>query len=96
MSVIGTPIETSLLQAAQAQQVAGKARDREKAASDRSARYQDLLDLRIAAVESTEAVRQLPQNDSEQAESEHDAKARPDSTDATDAGEERPRIDLQA
>ena len=93
MSVIGTPIETSLLQAAQAQEVASKARDREKAARDRSARYQDLLELRIAGVESAEAVRRLPQNDSEQAESERDAKARPDST---IAGEGRPRIDLQA
>lgn len=73
MSVVGNPMETSLVQAAQAQQSASKARDKEKAATDSARRFQDLVELRVAGVESSEAVRKLPQNDSEQAESEHQA-----------------------
>ncbi len=85
----GSPINTSLLQAAQAQQVASKDRDRSRAADDRGRRYQDLVDLRVAGVESADAVRQLPQNDSEQAEDEHRS--------SRDPGEpERPHIDLTA
>ena len=52
MSTIGSPLETSLLQSAQAQQSASKARDKEKAATDRRARYQDMVDLRVAGVEA--------------------------------------------
>lgn len=70
MSVVGNPLETSLVQAAQAQQTASKARDKEKAAAESARRFQDLVELRVAGVESPEAIRKLPQNDSEQAESE--------------------------
>jgi len=70
MSVVGNPLETSLVQAAQAQQIASKTRDKEKAATDSARRFQDLVELRIAGVESPEAIRKLPHNDSEQAESE--------------------------
>lgn len=95
MSVSGTPIEGSIIQAAQAQQVASKARDREKAVSDRTQRFLDAVELRVAGVESAEAVRPLPQNDSEQAEAEHDAAAgRQPSGDASD--EDRPHVDLRA
>ena len=73
MSVIG-PIDSSLVQAAQAQETASKARDRERAVSDRTQRYTDQLDMKAAGVESADAVRQLPQNDSEQAAHEHEAK----------------------
>ena len=74
MSTIGSPIETSLLQAAQAQQVASKKRDRERAGEAESGRrLRDLVDLRVAGVEETEAPRDIPENDSEQAESEHRA-----------------------
>lgn len=94
MSVIGSPIETSALQAAQAQQTAAKARDKERAASERARRWQDQVDLRVAGVESAEAVRPLPQNDSEQAEEEHHAEVRrqrqDDETDGT------PHIDVRA
>ena len=74
MSAAGSPIDTSLVQAAQAQQTASKARDRQRAESDRTQRYSDLVELRVAGVESSEALRQLPQNDSEQAGAEHQAK----------------------
>ena len=97
MSSIGSPIDTSLLQTAQAQQVASKARDREKAASESARRFQDLVDLRVAGVESADAVRRLPQNESEQAEREHQAqdhsksKSEEDEDDASHV-----RVDVQA
>jgi hypothetical protein len=84
MSSIGSPLEASLIQAAQAQQVASKARDREKASTERGRRLQDQVELRVAGVESTDAIRKLPSNDSEQADAEERS------------GEGRPRIDLQA
>ncbi len=77
MSIIGSPIDTSLVQAAQAQQTASKARDRERAASERSQRYTDMLELRVAGMQSSEAVRQLPHSDSEQADHEREAERRP-------------------
>ncbi len=93
MSVVGSPIETSLLQAAQAQQTASKARDRERATSDSGQRFTDLVELRVAGVESAEALRKLPQNDSQEAEAEHESRG-----DATPDDQERhsPRIDVQA
>jgi hypothetical protein len=72
MSVIGSPIETSALQAIQAQQVASKARDREKAESSTGRRFNDLVELRVTGVESIDAVRSLPQNDSEQSHTERE------------------------
>lgn len=80
MSVAGgSPIDTSLLQTAQAQQTASKARDKERAESDRARRFADQVELRVAGVESAEAVRRLPKNDSEQAEAEHQSRdQRPD------------------
>ncbi len=75
MSVVGSPLDTSLVQAAQAQQTASKARDRERATSDRTKRFADQVELRVAGMESSEAIRRLPQNDSEQAEAEHEAKS---------------------
>ena len=71
MSVVGSPIETSILQAAQAQQMASKARDREKAASDTARRHRDRLEIRMSGVEDAEALRGLPDNSSEQAKQEH-------------------------
>lgn len=73
MSVIGSPIETSLVQAAQAQQTASKSRDKEKAQTESGRRFQDVVELRVAGMESADAIRKLPSNDSEQAESEHHA-----------------------
>jgi hypothetical protein len=70
MSTVGSSLEASMVQAAQAQQVASKARDRERAASERGRRLQDQVELRVAGVESADAIRKLPQNDSEQAEAE--------------------------
>jgi hypothetical protein len=68
MSIIGSPLETSVLQAAQAQQTASKARDRQRAVGESARRFADVVDLRVAGVESAEAVRGLPRNDSGQAE----------------------------
>ncbi len=96
MSVIGSPIETSLLQAAQAQQAASKARDKEKAARDSSARrFQDVIELRIAGVENAEALRKLPPNDSEQAEQEHRRNENPHAPEDSGRSGKR-RIDVQA
>ncbi len=93
MSVVVSPIETSLLQAAQAQQTASKARDRERASSDSGQRFTDLVELRVAGVESAEALRKLPQNDSQEAEAEHESRGH-----ATPDDQERPgpRVDVQA
>lgn len=64
---------TSVLQTVVAQQTANKARERERAASDAARRFQDIVELRVSGVESADAVRPLPQNDSEQARDEHEA-----------------------
>jgi hypothetical protein len=74
MSVVGSSIETSALQAVQAQHVASKARDREKAESASGRRFQDLVELRVAGVETGEAVRGLPSNDSEQGDQERESR----------------------
>ena len=73
MSVIGSPVETSLLQAAQAQQTASKARDKEKAQTETGRRFQDVVELRVAGMETTDAIRKLPSNNSEEADEEHHA-----------------------
>jgi hypothetical protein len=95
MSSIGSPIDTSLVQAAQAQQSASKARDRERAAAERTQRYSDQLELKVAGLESAEAIRQLPQNDSEQANDEHEAKGHRHRNEG-ETGEDRPHIDVTA
>jgi hypothetical protein len=77
MSSIGDPINTSLIQAAQAQQSASKARDREKAETPGGRRFQDLVELRVAGLETADAVRKLPQNESQESESEHEAQRGP-------------------
>ncbi len=64
---------TSLLQAAQAQQVASKARDRERAATTQTRRFQDMLDLKAAGVEAVEAIHDLPADDSEHPDPEREA-----------------------
>lgn len=64
-------METSLVQAAQAQQVAGRARDRERAERENAARrFRDLVELRVGSVLSARAARKLPANESEEAEVE--------------------------
>ena len=74
MSVVGSSLETSALQAITAQQVASKARDREKTESASGRRFQDLVDLRVMGVESDDAVRGLPGNDSEQGDQEREGR----------------------
>lgn len=92
MSVVGSPLETSVLQAIQAQHVASKARDKERAESAKGRKFNDLVELRVAGVEMTDAVRQLPQNDSEQAQTEHES----NHPLPLPNNETRPRIDLKA
>ncbi len=93
MSTIGSPIDTSLVQAAQAQQTASKARDRERAEEDdRTQRYTDTLELKVAGVVSADAARQLPRNDSEQAEHDREAKKKP----VPRGNGEAPHIDVTA
>ncbi len=77
MSTISSPLDTSLIQAAQAQQTASKARDRERAEAERTQRYTDMLDLKVAGVVSSDAARQLPRNDSEQADHDREARKQP-------------------
>ncbi len=84
---------TSLLQAAQAQQVVSKARDRERASTDQTRRFQDMLDLKAAGVEAVEAIRDLPADDSEHAEPEHQA---PDESDQDETEDDRSSLDITA
>lgn len=92
MSSIGSPLTTSLVQAAQAQVAASGARDRERAESaHRSRRTADQVELTVSGVELPEAVRQLPQNDSEQADIEQRSRER-----RPPAPEDRQRIDVKA
>ena len=51
MSSIGSPSAASLLQAAQAQQVASKARDRKRAEETKTQRDDDLVELRVEGLE---------------------------------------------
>lgn len=99
MSSIGSPIDTSLLQTAQAQQSATKMRDREKAASESGRRRKDLVDLQVAGVEDAQALRKLPHNDSEEADAERDARDEPHAQDQPQDGldddEQRPHIDVK-
>lgn len=71
VSFIGPPSLTSLVQTAQAQQVASKQKDGERAKAEGPKRREDRLDLRVADAEHADAIRRLPSNDSEEAESEH-------------------------
>jgi hypothetical protein len=95
MSSIGSPIDTSLVQAAQAQQTASKAKDKERATNERTRRYADQLELRIAGLESAEALRQLPENESEQANDEREAKGHRHRREGEN-GEDRPHVDVTA
>ncbi len=97
MSNVGSPIITSLIQAAQAQQTASKNRDLKRAESERTQRFADQVELRVAGVESSEAVRQPPQNDSEQAGAEHQAKDHQRSGEPhNELDAERPHVDVKA
>ncbi len=93
MSTIGSPILTSLLQVAQAQQVVSKARDRERRASDQTRRFQDLVDLRVAGLETAEAVRDLSSNDPDKAEPEHQA---PENSARHETEEDQSQLDVTA
>ena len=93
MSTIGSPILTSLLQVAQAQQVVSKARDRERRASDQTRRFQDLVDLHVAGLETAEAVRDLSSNDPNKAEPDHQA---PEKSAQHETEEDQSQLDVTA
>ena len=80
-----------MLQAAQAQQVASKARDRKRAEEIETQRDDDLVELRVEGLESLEAVRNLPANDSEQGKAEHQAK---DNLQNGASSDQKPQIDI--
>ncbi len=93
MSTIGSPILTSLLQVAQAQQVVSRARDRERRASDQTRRFQDLVDLHVAGLETAEAVRDLSSNDPNKAEPDHQA---PEKSAQHETEEDQSQLDVTA
>ncbi len=96
MSSIPGPINSSIIQTAQAQQTASKARNSERAREARRIRESDYYIFRVNEVETDRAVRELPRNDSEQAEDEHRRQALPQPTDEEGDDAAPPRIDLQA
>jgi len=99
MSVVGSSLETSALQAVQAQHVASKARDREKSETASGRRFADLVELRVAGVETGDAVRGLPANDSEQGDQEREGRKRQQSAygRVVEPGEDgRPHVDVKA
>lgn len=93
MSLIGSPITASIIQAAQAQQVASKARDRKRTEETTTQRDEDLVELRIKGLESADAVHDLPANDSEQAKTEDDAKDHQLKSKNSDKNQ-KPQIDI--
>ena len=101
MSTIGpsSQAQLSALQATAAQQAASKSRDRDKAReTDRRRLTHDEVELRVAGLETNTAVRQIPQNTSEQEREEHQAHSRnpgpPRQQGCT--SKDRPPIDVQA
>lgn len=99
MSVVGPSPEISALQAVAAQQVASKARDREKSESATGRRFQDLVELRVAGVETGDAVRGLPSNDSEQGDQERESRKQSQAGygKVVEEGDDgRPHVDVKA
>lgn len=91
MSSIPSASAASVIQAAQAQQVASKARDRKRAEEIKTQRYDDLVELRVEGLESAEALHDLPSNDSEQGKAEHESK---DNLPKSDSSDQKPQIDI--
>jgi hypothetical protein len=97
--VVGSSLETSALQAIAAQQVASKARDREKSESVSGRRFEDLVELRVAGVETGDAVRGLPSNDSEQGDQEREGRKQQQAAYGLVVEEDadgHPRVDVKA
>ncbi len=91
MSSIPSSSAASVIQAAQAQQVASKARDRKRAEETKTQRDDDLVELRVKGLETSEAVHNLPTNDSEQGKAEHESK---DSLPNDESSGQKPQIDI--
>src|SRR5882672_8944496 len=98
MSVIGSPspAQISALQTVQAQAGAGKTREKEKAQVQSRREAKDEVELRVAGLESDNAVRQLPQNNSEQEREEHAAQQQPPQPrQGKPKSKDEPRIDVK-
>ncbi len=91
MSSIPSASAASVIQAAQAQQVASKARDRKRAEETKTQRDDDLVDLKVKGLESAAAVHDLPSNDSEQGKAEHESK---DNLPKDENSNQKPQIDI--
>lgn len=97
VSTVGKAADASALQAAQVQQLASKARDKERAAGETARRGQDAVDLRVAGAETSEAVRPVTNEDEARQRNKKAAKRKPQSKPArSDDDEPRAHIDLRA
>lgn len=99
MSSIGPgPAALSALQAAQAQRTASAARDAEKTREQRRIRGEDEVDLRVVGVEDDDAVRDIPDGNSEESATERKGRelAHGHDEDGDEDDEDRPRVDLVA
>lgn len=99
MSFIGGPIESSMAQLAQAQQLAAEGRDRERAASESARRAGDSVRLRVAGLEDPAAVRGGKNDDLEKGKRERRKKHQKNAQDAELEGEDDapvPKIDVRA
>lgn len=97
--MVGSSLETSALQAIVAQQVASKARDREKSESASGRHFKDLVEVRVSGVETGDAVRGLPSNDSEQGHQERAGRRQQQAgyaQDVDDDGTGRSHVDVTA
>ena len=103
MGSIGNPIITGLVQAAQAQQVASKDRDRSRAAEDSAKDRTDRLDLRVDEAEAADAVRAVRDDDEPQGDDRKHPAPDPEAAPAEDdtatgdlPPDDHPSLDLTA
>ena len=104
MGSIGNPIITGLVQAAQAQQVASRDRDRSRASESAAKERADRLDLRVNEADAPEPIGDIRDEDEHPdgrrrgAESSRDAEAEAaaDVTGDDVSPEDRPSLDLKA
>jgi len=105
MGTIGNPVVTGLVQAAQAQQVAARERDRARNAQEAARERADRLELRVEQAEAPEAVG--PVSDDERSPDDGRRERGPDHggdgsgpgsapEGASPPDEPRPSLDLQA
>jgi hypothetical protein len=100
MSSIGSPIQNSLAQVAQAQLQAAKARDRNRGVSESARHFADAAEQRVAGLDTADAVRALNEQDQHDDQRGKQQQADHSQTSAQDAPSEdppsRPRLDVKA